>query len=565
MPFPAMTLHIACRDWLGIPESQIPPDHYTLLGLPLFTEDRKQVEQSARARAKIVRPRCLKYHEVGTQLLNAIAAAHICLTDPARKLEYDALLRSGGRVAAVEYAGQSTAHLPLPALGALFDQLETGDEVDIDALLPPGLSGESQAADIAVTAAPQAPEVRPPADAPAASPAGAKSADEPIDAESVENDPPAEPRTLLPIVLAGLVRRAYMSLANELGHAAAISACIAAGALVAILAVVIGRSFNSGNEDRPTLTTSTAAAADSTAIASEPFESNPTGADVGAALPGEALPQAENGVSGAEPRETFVGRLVRIECRRDPVTSEQNVALYLAAVPDPPTVAALKLPSRPEAIHSWWTGEIECFTSAPGFQAKIDDYQSLAEARDAWRALQFDSSAFPKGDLVAVSVKPSDAAAAASIGSISSDEPPPSPQGSAPPQRHELVEVQRVGAPASRAVVDQPRDPATIDALRITLRLPIHLALRDSRGREKTYRMSGTLTRTPDASEALFQPDGSEVKAVIRSRGPVFPAVAKTSSPTWRHTEVEVVFGGQYDPKGQPILELVSVWNWQAR
>jgi curved DNA-binding protein CbpA len=524
-----LTLHDAFRDWLGIPEGQIPPDHYTLLGLPLFAADRQQIEQAARARARIVRPRCLKYHEVGTQLLNAIAAAHVCLTDPARKFEYDSRLRSGGRVAAMEFAAQTTPHLPLPALGTLFDQLEKGD-ANVEALLPPGLPAANQqpaqhddprplaAAD--GTAGPRA--------------ARAKSAEEAIEAEVVEEDPPAQPRTPLPIVLAGLVRRGYMSLADELGHAAAIAACVATSALVVILAVVIGQAFNAKNEEPPAPIASTAAAADLADAAGN----NPK--TESANTQGSAVPETL-------PRETYVGRLLRIECRRDPVTSQSTVGLWLAAVSDPPTLTDEELPYRTASVYYAWSGEIEFFTSSQGFQAKIDDYESALEARDAWRTLQFGGSAQPEGDLVAIAVRQTDSAAAASAG---------------PGMYRELIEVQRVGVRESRAAVDWPRDPETVDATRIARRMPIHSALRDPRGRDKTWQMTGTLTRTPDQRRASFCPAGSEVEAVIRSRGPVFPASGSLAAAS-RRADVEVFFTGEYDSAGQPVLELVSAWNWQ--
>lgn len=103
----APTLRDAYRDWLKIPEDQQPPDHYAVLGLKRFEGEAGKVQEATMARMKVVRPRCLKYHELGTQLLNQIAAANICLTDVAAKAEYDKTLRSGGVTAAVQLAGKS--------------------------------------------------------------------------------------------------------------------------------------------------------------------------------------------------------------------------------------------------------------------------------------------------------------------------------------------------------------------------------------------------------------------------------------------------------------------------
>jgi hypothetical protein len=80
------------RDWLGIREDQLPPDHYTLLGLPRFEPDPTAIDEAAKDRMRAVRPRCLKFPELGTQLLNEIAVASVCLKDPQRKADYDAWL-----------------------------------------------------------------------------------------------------------------------------------------------------------------------------------------------------------------------------------------------------------------------------------------------------------------------------------------------------------------------------------------------------------------------------------------------------------------------------------------
>ena len=81
-----------CSKWLNIPEGERPPNHYLLLGLDRFESDPSTIRQAADERSKAVRPRCLKYPEVATQLLNEIAKARVCLIDPDRKAAYDELL-----------------------------------------------------------------------------------------------------------------------------------------------------------------------------------------------------------------------------------------------------------------------------------------------------------------------------------------------------------------------------------------------------------------------------------------------------------------------------------------
>src|SRR4051812_22574004 len=76
-------------DWLGIPAGPRPPNHYALLGLRLFEANLKKVSEAAAARLRMVRQYGLKYPEESTALLNAIAAAEVCLLDPDSKRKYD--------------------------------------------------------------------------------------------------------------------------------------------------------------------------------------------------------------------------------------------------------------------------------------------------------------------------------------------------------------------------------------------------------------------------------------------------------------------------------------------
>ena len=80
--------------WLDIALEDCPPPHYALLGLPIYETDVGKIERAASERTKIVRPRCLKHREIGTELLNQLAKARVCLTDSDRKSEYDAALRN---------------------------------------------------------------------------------------------------------------------------------------------------------------------------------------------------------------------------------------------------------------------------------------------------------------------------------------------------------------------------------------------------------------------------------------------------------------------------------------
>ena len=106
------TIDDAYRNWLGIPPTSLPPDYYTLLGLPVFERNGEKIKAATDARFKIVRPRCLRYPEVGSRLLNEIAAANVCLTHPHTKAEYDATLKAGGKSAAFEVGERQSLNNP---------------------------------------------------------------------------------------------------------------------------------------------------------------------------------------------------------------------------------------------------------------------------------------------------------------------------------------------------------------------------------------------------------------------------------------------------------------------
>lgn len=83
-------------DWLGIPEENCPPDYYALLRLVQFEDDTERIQANYRKLNVHVRKYATGQHSKKSQeLLNEIAKAMLCLTDPIRKREYD---RSLGRV-----------------------------------------------------------------------------------------------------------------------------------------------------------------------------------------------------------------------------------------------------------------------------------------------------------------------------------------------------------------------------------------------------------------------------------------------------------------------------------
>ena len=84
------------KEWLGIPEGQRPPDHYTLLRLVQFEDDTAKIRAHYKKLNGHVRKYATGQYSVESQeLLNELAKAMLCLTDVERKREYDESL---GRV-----------------------------------------------------------------------------------------------------------------------------------------------------------------------------------------------------------------------------------------------------------------------------------------------------------------------------------------------------------------------------------------------------------------------------------------------------------------------------------
>lgn len=78
------------KEWLGIPEEQCPPDYYSLLRLVQFEDDAEKIQANYRKLNAHVRKYATgQYSKESQKLLNEIAKAMLCLTDPLRKREYD--------------------------------------------------------------------------------------------------------------------------------------------------------------------------------------------------------------------------------------------------------------------------------------------------------------------------------------------------------------------------------------------------------------------------------------------------------------------------------------------
>ncbi|MBN2025084.1 MAG: hypothetical protein JW809_20070 [Pirellulales bacterium] len=92
-------------NWLGIRDPERPPNHYVLLGVQLFEDHPDVLAHTADRQMAHVRTFQTGPHSIESQqLLNELAAAKLCLLDPAKKAAYDAelLARRRGNAPAAE-------------------------------------------------------------------------------------------------------------------------------------------------------------------------------------------------------------------------------------------------------------------------------------------------------------------------------------------------------------------------------------------------------------------------------------------------------------------------------
>ena len=104
------------KEWLGIPEGPRPPDHYELLRCVRFEDDPEKIRTHYKKLNAHVRKYATGQYSVQSQeLLNEMAKAMLCLTDPERKRDYDESL---GR----EFAPQRDEFGRMPLLDVLVRQ-----------------------------------------------------------------------------------------------------------------------------------------------------------------------------------------------------------------------------------------------------------------------------------------------------------------------------------------------------------------------------------------------------------------------------------------------------------
>ena len=81
--------------WLGIPPAEQPANHYRLLGIALFESDPDVIDAAASKQSAYIHGCATGPHVALSQkLLSEIAAARLCLLNPAKRATYDASLRA---------------------------------------------------------------------------------------------------------------------------------------------------------------------------------------------------------------------------------------------------------------------------------------------------------------------------------------------------------------------------------------------------------------------------------------------------------------------------------------
>jgi len=105
--------------WLGIPAEEQPPHHYRLLGLAPFEADPEVIRDAAERQMAHVRGYALGRHaELSQRILNELAAAKACLSEPAKKAGYDRQLRAQLTPKKAATASPRLPPPPLPPTGA---------------------------------------------------------------------------------------------------------------------------------------------------------------------------------------------------------------------------------------------------------------------------------------------------------------------------------------------------------------------------------------------------------------------------------------------------------------
>ena len=82
------------HEWLGIPASEQPPNHYRLLAIPAFEDSPTVIESAADRQMTHLRTfQAGKHSQESQRLLNEVATARVCLLNASKKAAYDQQLK----------------------------------------------------------------------------------------------------------------------------------------------------------------------------------------------------------------------------------------------------------------------------------------------------------------------------------------------------------------------------------------------------------------------------------------------------------------------------------------
>jgi len=122
--------------WLGIPPGEQPPHAYRLLAIVLFEDDPDVIANAADQRMLFIKSLSSGPNAtIGEGLLNQVAAARLCLLNPAKKGAYDVALRQylAGQKSPT---GAQPPPPPAPDAGALFGQFTLFERIGGDTYGP---------------------------------------------------------------------------------------------------------------------------------------------------------------------------------------------------------------------------------------------------------------------------------------------------------------------------------------------------------------------------------------------------------------------------------------------
>lgn len=114
--------------WLGIPPEEQPANHYQLLGIKWFEDNRDVI--SAAVDRQMLHLRTYQigdYSDISQRLMNEVVSAKLCLLDPKRKAVYDQKLLEGDLATSIEAQKASGSTAFGPQLDALFDEAEQAE------------------------------------------------------------------------------------------------------------------------------------------------------------------------------------------------------------------------------------------------------------------------------------------------------------------------------------------------------------------------------------------------------------------------------------------------------